>query len=249
MACAAELGDALDDDPLRAGAGDVRAHLVEAIGDVDDLGLARGILDHGRALGQRSRHDRRMRAADRDLGKDDLAALEPVRRGRHDIAAVDLDVGPELGERHDQEIDRPRADGAAARHRHPRPAHARNERRDHPEAGAHLGNELVGRGGIDDIGRGDVQGLAVIGSLAGPLAADHDVDAVIAEDALQEHDVGEPRHIVENERLLGEEARDHQRERGVLGSRDRYRAGETPPTDDANTVHCHPSGPIPGRGC
>ena len=41
-----------------------------------------------------------------------------LRRARHHIAAVDLDRGAEPLHRHDQQIDRPRADGAAARQRH-----------------------------------------------------------------------------------------------------------------------------------
>jgi len=48
-----------------------------------------------------------------------------------------------------------------------------------------LGDELVGRGGIDDGFGGDVQRGAVVAVLAGALAGDHDVDAVVAEDALQ----------------------------------------------------------------
>ena len=43
-----------------------------------------------------------------------------------------------------------------------------------------------------------MQRLPVILGLARTLAADHDVDAVIAEDALKLADVGEPRHVVEN---------------------------------------------------
>ena len=50
-------------------------------------------------------------------------------------------------------------------------------------------------------GGGDVQGLAVERGLAGALAGDHDVDAVIAEDALEQAHVGEPRNVVEDERL------------------------------------------------
>ena len=77
----------------------------------------------------------------------------------------------------------------------------------------------------------DVQRLAVILRLARALAADHDVDAVIAEDALQLPDVGETRHVFEDQRLIGEQARDHQRQRGVLGAGDRDRAVEPlPPT-------------------
>jgi hypothetical protein len=112
-----------------------------------------------------------MGAADGDLGKDDLGALKPTRRPRHHIAAVDFDLGAEALHRHDEQVDRPRADGAAAGQRHPRLAHARDQRRQHPKARPHLGDELVGRGGVDDVGRGNVQRLAVIGRLADALAA------------------------------------------------------------------------------
>ena len=54
-------------------------------------------------------------------------------------------------------------------------------------------------------------------------------------------DVGEPRHVRQLERLVGEEARDHQRQGGVLRPRDRDRAVERRPAGDANAVHCFPS--------
>ena len=160
---------------------------------------------------------------------------------------------PSRCHRHDQEIDRPRADGAAARHRDPRLAHAGDQRRDHPEARAHFRDQLVGRGGVDDAGGRNVQRLAVIGGLAGALAARHDVDAVIAEDALKQRHVGEPRHVVEDQRLLGQQRRDHQRQRGVLRARDRDGAVERPAADDANAIHNYPHwawrGPTPGSDC
>ena len=171
MARAVKLGDALDGNAPGAGAGNARAHLVEAIGDVGDFRFLRRVVDHGGAVGERRRHDRGMGAADRHFGKHDLAALQAVRRARHHIAAVDVDVGAELRHRHDEKIDRPRADGAAAGHRHPRFAHAGDERRQHPKACPHLGDQLIGRGGVDDAGRGNVQRLAVVGGFAGALAA------------------------------------------------------------------------------
>jgi len=84
----------------------------------------------------------------------------------------------------------------------------------------------------------------MIGRLAAPLAAHHDVDAVIAEDALEEADIGEPRHVVEDERLIGQEACDHQRKRRVLCSRNRNNAVKRPAADNANTIHDYPHGPI-----
>ena len=95
--------------------------------------------------------------------------------------------------------------------------------------------------------RRDVQRLAVIGGFAQPLAAGHDVDAVIAEDALQQHDVGEPRHVVEDQRLLGQEARDHQGQRGVLGAGNRNGAVQRPAADNTNAIHYAPLRPAPGR--
>ena len=41
-------------------------------------------------------------------------------------------------------------------------AHARQQRRDHPEARPHLGDEVIGRGGVDDIGSRNLHGLAGI---------------------------------------------------------------------------------------
>ena len=120
------------------------------------------------------------------LGKTISRAFESARRLGHHIAAVDVDVGAEPLHRHQVQIDRPRADGAAARQRHLRLAHPRQQRRDHPEARAHLRHQIVGRGGVDDVGGRNVQRLAVVGGFAGALAADHDVDAVIVENALQQ---------------------------------------------------------------
>ncbi len=48
------LGTPFDHDARGSGAGDAGAHLVEAVGDVGDLRLARRILDHGRAVGEQA---------------------------------------------------------------------------------------------------------------------------------------------------------------------------------------------------
>ena len=87
---------------------------------------------------------------------------------------------------------------------------------------------------------GDVHGAAVVAVLARALAGDHDVDAVIAEDALQQADIGKPRHVVEDERVLGQQAGDHQRQSGVLGARNRDRAVEPLAADDTYSIHDAP---------
>ncbi len=85
-----------------------------------------------------------------------------------------------------------------------------------------------------------MQGLALIFAVAGPLARGHDIDAVIAEDALQLRDIGKPRHVVENKGFLGEQPRDHQRQRGILRARNRNGAVERASADNPNAVHATP---------
>ena len=84
--------------------------------------------------------------------------------------------------------------------------------------------------------------------VAGALALHHDVDAVIAEDVLQQLDVGETRHVFQHQRVVGEQARDHQRQRGVLGAGNRNRAVKRLAADDANAVHEIPRAPAGLRG-
>jgi hypothetical protein len=54
---------------VRAGALDLRAHGVQAVGEIDDFRLARRVLDHRVALGERRRHQHHMGCADRDFGE------------------------------------------------------------------------------------------------------------------------------------------------------------------------------------
>src|SRR5688572_28593731 len=85
-----------------------------------------------------------------------------------------------------------------------------------------------------------MQGLALISAVTGPLARGHDVDAVVAEDALQLRDVGKPGHVVEDEGFLGEEGCDHPGKRGILGAGNGDGAVELAVADDTNAVHATP---------
>src|SRR5205823_14988376 len=85
--------------------------------------------------------------------------------------------------------------------------------------------------------------LAVVLRLPAALAVDHDVDAVIAQDALEQIDVGEARDIVENECLVGEQARDHQRQGGVLCAGDRDRSIEPLAAVNTKAIHAAPLDP------
>src|SRR5215471_9000096 len=87
---------------------------------------------------------------------------------------------------------------------------------------------------------GDVDGTALVRVIAGPLAGDHDVHAVVAENALQLDDVSQPRDIVEDQSVLGQQTRDHQGQCRVLGARNRDCAVQTLSANYAYPVHARP---------
>ena len=92
---------------------------------------------------------------------------------------------------------------------------------------------------VSTISGGDPEGLAVARALTRPLAGDGDIDSVIAKDTGEQIDVGKPRNVVERQRLAGEKARNHQRQRSVLGTADRDGALQALAADNADTVHGH----------
>ena len=152
--------------------------LMRQVGEIDDFRLARGIVDH--ACGPCA-SEAAISAVwvppTVTLGKWISPPMQALRRLGVDIAGLDLDFGAELFQRHQQEIDRPRADGAAAGQRHPRLAHARQQRRDDPEARAHLRDQLIGRHRVDDVARGEMDRAAGVGGRAMAAAVDRMIDA------------------------------------------------------------------------
>ena len=168
------------------------------------------------------------------------APLQALRRLGDDVAAVDVDLGAQRLQRHQVQVDRPRADGAAARQRDARLAAARQQRAQHPEARAHAADQLVGRGGVDDVARGQMEGLAQVRRGIGALAVDGEVDAVVAQDARQQVDVGEVRHVLQGQPVGRQQARDHQRQGRVLGAGDRDGAVQRAAAGDADAIHMCP---------
>src|SRR5215471_9579814 len=97
-----EPWNTFDNDTRRTSTGNPGAHLVETVGDIADLRLARGILDDCSAVGQRSGHQCCMGAADGYFWENDLAAAKTFFGACNHIAAFDLDFGAEFFQRHDQ---------------------------------------------------------------------------------------------------------------------------------------------------
>ena len=113
---AVQLFHAFDDDPARAGAFDLRAHLVQEIRQVDYLGLPRRPFDNRDAIGQHGRHHDVVGAEDSraefTLQVDDCAA--EFRREDLDVAALDAHRRAERFESFEVQINWPIANDAAA---------------------------------------------------------------------------------------------------------------------------------------
>ena len=137
----------------------------------------------------------------------------------------------------DEQVNRTGADGATAWQRDLGFAHAGQKRTDDPEAGAHLGDELVRCCGVDN-GAGREMHCAGIGGVLTLPASDHgNVNAVIAENALQLFDIGEMRKILQRQRIISEQRSDHQRQRRILRAGNRNDAIERISANDPDAIH------------
>ena len=97
---------------------DLRAHLVQQVREVHDLGFARRVVDHGRTLGAHGCHHEVLRRAHAREVERDRRARYAVRRGCVDVAVVDLEVHAQGLQPQYVHVNLAGADVAAARHGH-----------------------------------------------------------------------------------------------------------------------------------
>ena len=102
---------------------------------------------------------------------------------------------------------------------------------------AHLRDQLIRRGGVDDVAGGEIDRARIALLLALAAAVDRIVDAVIAEDADQLLDIGQMRHVFQRQRVVGQQRGDHQRQGGVLGAGNRNASGELVAADNSDAIH------------
>ena len=142
---------AFDDQTARARAFDLRAHLVQEIRQIDDLGFLRRSFDHRHAFGQNRRHHdvvgAENRRAEFALQVDDRAGQ--FRREHLHVAAFHPHRRPERFKTFQMQIDRPIADDAAARQRDGRFLATAQQRPEHADRGAHFSHDFVGRDRFD----------------------------------------------------------------------------------------------------
>ena len=115
VAVAAQFPDALDADRAVRVDGDDRAHLLQDVDEVHDLGLDGGAPQRGDALVAHGGEQGLLRGAHGGEGQLDDGAVQ-ARGGAPDAHAVGALVhdGPELAQRVEVEVDGAAADGAAA---------------------------------------------------------------------------------------------------------------------------------------
>ena len=194
---------------------------IRQCGEVGDLRLARGVDEHGLALGQRRRHQQVLGGADRDLREDDVGALQPVRRAGVDVAFGQLDLGAQLLQPLEVQVDRPRCRWRSRRAATPWPGPSRATSGPSTSTrGAHLAHHVVGRGGA-----GDARAPSARSPGPAPPSASAPFSAIStpcwASSVGHGGDVGQMRHVGQGQRLVGQQRRRHQRQGRVLGAADR----------------------------
>ena len=128
---AVQTVDSLDDNLGCAVAFDLRAHFAQAVGQIDDFGLAGRIPNDGGALCKGRGHQDILGRANRCKGQLDLVALQATWRLGVQIAVFQLDLGAQLLKAVDVQVHRTGANGATAGQRHHRMAQTCQHRPQH----------------------------------------------------------------------------------------------------------------------
>ena len=137
---AAERGHADDLEDVRADAVDLRAQRDEEAAEVLDVRLAGGVADDRLALGEHGGHHRVLGRHHRSLVEEHPLAAQPV--GAQVVAAVQLDLDAELGERVEVRVEAAAADHVSAGRRDGRAAEPREQRPGEKERRTDLTAEL-----------------------------------------------------------------------------------------------------------
>ena len=220
---------ALHSDAARAVAFDLRAHLDEQLGEIRDLRLLRGVLQHRFAVGQRGGHQQVLGAGHRDHVGRDPRSLQPRGLG-DDVAVLDGDVGTHREQALDVLVHRARADRAAAGQRHARLAEARQQRAQHEDRRAHRLHQVVG-------GFGVIQRAGIDHHLVGPIGAALGGRAHAAQQLQRGGHVLQLRHVGQRHRISRQQRGAQLGQRSVLGAGNGDLALEGAAAADEEFVH------------
>ncbi len=137
-----EFGDAFDLESFTARPFDARPHGDQRFGQVDDLRLAGGIFDHGRAFGECCRHHKIFGSTHRRNVKADAGALEGAGAGL-DITVIEIDFRPKSFKPLEVQIDGARANGASPGETHAGMAAAGQQGAENQNRGAHGTHQFI----------------------------------------------------------------------------------------------------------
>ena len=229
MLAAVQALDALNPDAAGAVAFNFRAHLDEHFGQIADFRLLRGVFEDGFTLGERGSHQEVFRAGDRHHVGGDVGALQARlafgQAGQH-VAVLDDDMRAHRLQALDVLIDRPRADGAAARQRDTRPAKARQQRAEGQHRGAHGLDQLVRRFGRMQRARVQRDGVGISGAALG-------LNAHVADQLEHGGHVLQRGHVVQRDGVSGQQRGAQLGQCRILGTGNRHcaRQGLAAPDD------------------
>ena len=232
MRCRApcKLVDTAHANRLRTGAFNLRAHLVKQVRQVDYLGLARAILQHRFALGERRRHQQVFGSGDGNFLEDDVSALQPLGAS-FDVAMFLRDLRSELLQSLEVQIDGARANGAAAGQGHASRLHPREQRPQHQRGGTHGLDQLVRSFGIYQIAAADG------GAMLRAPVAEFDLGAHRRQQLALGLNVPHLRNVFQDDGLFGEQSRGHRRQRGVLRTANAHGAQQRIAAANDKLVH------------
>ena len=154
MGGAVQPVDALHFDGGRALARNLRAHPAQALRQIDNLGLACGIFDQRRALGQGRGHQHVFRGPYTGKPQRHPRTPQPATGDGMQIAVFQFNLGPQRLKRRDVDIHWPCANGTAPRQRHHSVMFPRQQWPQHQIGRPHLAhNVIVGAGRGDGMRR------------------------------------------------------------------------------------------------
>ena len=210
----------------RTDALDPRAHPAQEVREVDELGLARGVLDHGGPPRRDGGHQDVLGGADAREVEVDHGAAEAGRLADEE-PVLGREPGAHLLEPADVEVDRARPDVAPAGHRDPRVPEPRQQRPEHQDRGPHPADELVRRLDRAHVPRVQDQRVALPGA----------ADAEVLEHLDHREAVLDPGDVPHGGAAVGQHDRGHQLERGVLRAGDLDGPVERRPSGDEQAIH------------
>ena len=226
-----QLLHALDLNDGSAGAGDLGAHLVEHVGEVHDLGLARRVVDNGGALGLDRSHDEVLRGTDAGEFERHRRTGKTLGCVGVNVAVIGVELNAQGAKAQDVHVDLACTEITATGHRDLGTAKAPKQRTHDGGRCAHLGHQVIRRlpGGH---GRGiDAQRVLIEHVDSGTHALEH----------LAHHmDVRDIGHVLECGGTRREQRCGHELERRVLRTRDGDRAADEMTTFNADDIQAFP---------